>query len=80
MRSEKTQRDKVWVAVIDALNAEETLTPNQVAEDTGVSVQVVMPVLHFAEEIGLFIRESDHANTYHPYSHVAIRPGIRDDN
>jgi len=78
MRSEKTQRDKVWVAIIDALDDEETLTPKQVADETGVSVQVVMPVLHVAEEIGLFIRETERANTYHPYAHVAIHPGIRD--
>jgi len=77
MKSEQTQRDKVWVAVIDALNAEDTVTPKQVAEDTGVSVRVVRPVLHVAEDIGLFIRESEFTNTYHPYAHVAIHPGLR---
>jgi transcription initiation factor IIE alpha subunit len=74
--NEKTQRDKVWVAVIDTLNAEETVTPKRISDETGVSVRTVRQVLHVAEEIGLFIRESEHANTYYPYGHVAIHPGI----
>jgi len=76
MSEDRTQRDKVWVAVIEALNDEETVTAKQVSEDTGVNVVTVAEVLHVAEEIGLLIRETEKANTYYNYAHVAIKPGV----
>jgi len=68
MTPEPRTRDKVWLAVLDALRSQSDLTTAQLAEETGVSRQTVNEILRVAEQHGELTRDSPQGKTWKPAS------------
>lgn len=64
--TEPTPRDRAWLAVIDALVANEDIRIADIVEDTGVSRTTAQGVLHVAKDEGLVTRETDQSHWFTP--------------